>query len=236
MNFFQRMGLSSLILFMFLIVPMQGFAEPMHLFLDATAEAVARVPLEIEILVLDEEGNVETAFEGKKELSISVQEGGMRDESYSIRSHKVRFKKGKSSLSIEDSEEETLDLDVAVSGTNLSGQISLSFLDKDVFPPEVVDVFEEDPGILKIVFNEELEEESAQETRNYKAVTNRRETNPIKIEYHRTYVYLEFEEHFLTDEEGYLELEGIQDVNGNEISSGLRSSDFEGTCEDACPD
>ena len=175
-------------------------------------------------------------FEGKKELQIAVEEGGMRDKSYSIRSEKVKFKKGRGYFRIENSEDETLDLMITLLGLDLSGQISLSFLDKDVFPPEIVEISEEDPGILKLEFNEELEEESAQEQRNYKAVTNEREAHPERIEYHRTYVFLEFEEHFHTDEEGYVELEGIKDINGNEVSSGLKSPDFEGTCSDACPD
>jgi hypothetical protein len=219
-----------------LLLPVCSSAEAIQLFLDVSSEAVSRVPLEVEVLVLNENGEVVTAFEGKKELQVAVQESGMRDESYNVHSRKVRFKKGKASFTIEDSEDETLDIEVALAEPSVSGEISLSFLDKDIFPPEVVEIFEEDPGILKMEFNEALEEESAQRSRNYKAVTNKREAFPVKIEYHKTYVFLEFEEHFLTDEEGYIELEGIKDLNGNEISSGLKSPDFEGTCEDACPD
>lgn len=99
-----------------------------------------------------------------------------------------------------------------------------------------MDIFEETPGILKLEFNEELEEESAQEVRNYRAVTNRRETFPESIEYHRSYVFLKFEARFIREEEGYLELEGIMDLAGNEISSGTKSPVFEGICEDTCPD
>ena len=214
----------------------QSFAEPIQLYLDTSSEAVIRVPLDIEILVLNENGEVETGFDGKHELHITVNESGMRDESYSVRANKVRFKKGKGFFSIEDSEGETLDVTVGLADSQASGQISLTFLDKDIFPPEITDIFEESSGVLKLEFNEEVEEESAQEERNYRAVTNKREAYPVKIEYHRTYVFLEFEEPFLTDEEGCLELEGIKDLDGNEVSSGLKSPDFEGTCEDACPD
>ncbi|MCK5178850.1 MAG: hypothetical protein KAR32_04910 [Candidatus Omnitrophica bacterium] len=234
------MSRKSLFLFVvicgFLVCPTHSCAEPIQLFLDTSSEAVVRFPLEVEILVLNENGEVETGFKGKHELHITVHESGMRDESYSLRSKKARFKKGKASFTIENSEDETVDVTVGLVDPPVSGQISLTFLDKDIFPPEITDIFEETPGILKLEFNEELEEESAQKLKNYKAVTNEREAYPVKIEYHRTYVFLEFEEHFLTDEEGYLELEGIRDLNGNEISSGLKSPDFEGTCEDACPD
>ncbi len=232
----QRALFLAAVIYNLLVLPGPSYAEAIQLFLDVSSEAISRVPLEVEVLVLNENGEVTTTFEGKKELRITVQESGMRDKSYDIRSKRVRFRKGKASFTIEDSEDETLDLEVALAESAISGKISLSFLDKDIFPPEVVEIFEEAPGILKLEFNEELEEESAQESRNYKAVTNEREVFPVKIEYHRTYVFLEFEEPFHTDEEGYVELEGIKDLKGNEISSGLKSPDFEGTCEDACPD
>ena len=228
------MVLSSVILL--LILPAYSYAKPIQLFLDVSSEAISRLPLEIEIFVLNENGEVEAGFKGKKELQITVQESGMRDESYYIRSTKVRFKNGRASFTIENSEDETLGLEVALSYPELSGQISLSFLDKDIFPPEIDGISEDGPGIIKLEFNEELEEESAQKLRNYKAVTNEREAFPVKIEYHKSYVFLEFEEQFNTDEEGYIELEGIKDLSGNEISSGLRTPGFEGTCSDVCTD
>jgi hypothetical protein len=112
----------------------------------------------------------------------------------------------------------------------ISGNINLFFEDKDVSPPEVVGISSDEPGIISLVFNETLEEESAQETRNYKAVTNKQEVYPEKIEYHQDNVILEFEEYFDNEEEGYIELQGIKDLNGNQISSGLKSPDFKGKC------
>ena len=132
-----------------LVLPMHSYAEAIQLFLDVSSEAVSGLPIEVEILVLNENGEVEDSFDGKKELQVTVQESGMRDESYYIRSKKARFKKGKAFFTIEDSEGETLDLEVAIIEPELSGQISLSFLDKDIFPPEIVGISEDDPGIVK---------------------------------------------------------------------------------------
>ncbi|MBN1870448.1 MAG: hypothetical protein JW847_07745 [Candidatus Omnitrophica bacterium] len=232
----RQLFFAAIMICLILTFPLRGYAAPIQLFLDTSSEAVCGLPLEIEILVLNENGEVETAFEGKHELQISGQESGMLDKSCSVRSPIANFKKGKAFFAVEDSEEETVNLVVTIAEPRLSGQINLSFLDKDIFPPKIVNLFEESPGILKLEFNEELEEESAQEVKNYKAITNRRETFPLSIEYHRTYVFLKFEEHFFKDEEGYLELEEIEDISGNEISSGLKSPNFKGTCEDACPD
>ncbi len=125
-------------------------------------------------------------------------------------------------------------MEIALNDSELTGNISIFFEDKDIFPPEITDIYVEDVNIIKLEFNEELEEESAQEVRNFKAVTDEREVFPASIEYHKDYVYLKFEEHFNDDEEGYIELEGVKDLKGNEVRSGLRSPDFVGTCLDAC--
>lgn len=236
MNIRQKLFVLVIVVHSLLILSTHSSAEPTQLFLDPTSEAVRRRPLEIEILALNENGEIEENFIGKRELRITVQESGRKDESYYIRSKKVSFKKGKTSFTVENSEEETLDVEIALSDPELTGTISLFFEDKDIFPPDITDIYVEDVNIIKLEFNEELEEESAQEFRNYKAVTNEREVFPESIEYHRDYVYLKFEEHFNDDEEGYIELQGVKDLKGNEVRSGLRSPDFVGTCSGSCMD
>ena len=42
-----------------LILPRHSFAEPIQLFIDVASEAVSGVPLEVEILILNENGEVE---------------------------------------------------------------------------------------------------------------------------------------------------------------------------------
>lgn len=91
-------------------------------------------------------------------------------------------------------------------------------------------VIVKEPNILILRFNEEVEEESALKVENYKAVTNKREVYPKKVEYHKDYVILEFSDHFRSDEEGYIEMEGIEDLSGNEIPLGARSPKFKGDC------
>ena len=206
-------------------------SEPVQLFLDPISESVCRIPLEIEVLVLNKNGEVDTGVEGKKELQIEVEEkGGRKDKSFSIRSKRVSFKKSKSSFVMENDDEERLGVNVMIPDLDISGSIDLFFQDRDISAPEVVGISSDEPGIIGLEFNEILEEESAQETRNYKAITNQREVYPEKIEYRQDNVVLEFEEYFDNEEEGYTELQGIKDLNGNQISSGLKSPDFKGKC------
>lgn len=229
----KRQGLVILIVVVcsLWIMSKNGHSEPVQLFLDPVSEPVLYIPLEIEILVLDKNGRIDVGVNGKKELQIEVEEkGGLKDKSFSIRSKEISFKKGKGSFFIEDNEEESLNLYVKIPDLDISGDIKLFFQDKDVSPPEVTGITSNEPGLIRLDFNETLEEESAQETKNYKAVTNQQEVYPESIEYHQDNVVLEFEEYFANDEEGYIEMEGIKDLNGNQIPSGLKSPDFKGKC------
>lgn len=234
MKFGQRLIIFSIVFCAASIVARDGRAQAIQMFLDPVAEPMCRVPLEIEVLILDNNGRVDTSIEGEKELQINVEENeGKKDKSFSIRSAQVSFRQGIGSFVIENDEEELLIVNVAMPDLAVSENINLVFRDEDVSPPEVVRINSDEPGIIRLEFNEALEEESAQETRNYKAITNRQEVYPRKIEYHGDQVVLEFEDYFDNDEEGYIELQDIEDLHGNPVPSGLKSQNFKGKCP--CP-
>ena len=223
-------------LFVLLSTGAKSSADPFQLFLDPLSEAVCHQPLEVELLVLNDKGEIENGFTGEYELRITARESGRNEGSYRIRSRQVDFDRGRGVLIIENDEEETLLFHVTIASPPLSGSVEIHFEDRDLSPPQVTEIYADDPGLIRLQFDEELEEESAQEVRNFKAVTNEREVYPESIEYRRDYVILKFADHFHGDEEGYIEMEGIKDLKGNEIRSGTRSPDFVGTCSDACPD
>lgn len=114
--------LSVAVFICLLIFPLKyGHAQPVQLFLDTSSEAVCNLPVNIDILVLNVNGELQEDFEGVRELRISVEEGGERDKSYTISSRKAKFKKGEASFSVKNSEEEAIDLEVVPNDSGVSG-------------------------------------------------------------------------------------------------------------------
>lgn len=228
----------SVLFFGFFFMSLASHSTPIQLFLEPLSDGICRIPLEIKIYVLDKNGNVDTTFKGKKKLEITVKEnGGEKEESFRILTNKVRFKKGVGTFSVEDQEPEFLELNIKVEDITIAGYLKVSFEDKDIFPPKIIELSVDEDDAITLKFDKKIEEESAQREENYKAVMNQREVYPQEIEYHKNYVILKFAQVFTKEEEGYIELEGIKDLNGNEISSGLRSPAFTGTaCESYCAD
>ncbi|MFH1772024.1 MAG: hypothetical protein ABH872_04335 [Candidatus Omnitrophota bacterium] len=107
---------------------------------------------------------------------------------------------------------------------------NIAFKDKDIFPPEIESIIVEASDIIILKFSEALDEESATKEENYKAITNKREIHPEKIEYRRDVIVLKFPVEFNEDEEGYIESNDIADLAGNYIASGTRSPEFSGDC------
>lgn len=207
-------------------------AKPIQLFLMPVSQGACKQPLEIIVYVLNDKGEVDLNFDGAKKIKVSVKEkDGIKENSFHVSLDKtIKFKRGKSSFSIEDSEPETLDMTVEVENVKITASVKLLFEDKDAAGPVVESIAVEKADIVALKFNEEIKEESAQKTENYTAVTNKRQVHPKKVEYHKDYVILEFPQGFDKDEEGYIEVEGIEDLNGNEIPSDTRSPDFKGDC------
>lgn len=205
------------------------YPAPMHVFLQPLSESVCDKPLEISVYVLNEEGNIDFSYEGKKNVKIQVDEpGGNVKNSWRPLPAYLEFKKGKSSFLINDSEAENLNIKVSLDGVPVYGYVTLSL--KDTAPPAVESIMVEKKNIIILKFSEVIEEESALAGGNYRAVTNKREVAPEKIEYHKDFVVLQFPVEFDSDEKGYIELEAIKDLSGNELSSGTRSPDFKGDC------
>lgn len=214
-----------------LLPPFLGYTTPIQIFLEPVAEPICDVPLEIKTYILNEEGNVVSTYNGKKRVKISVKEQGEgKTNNVDIPTKYIRFKKGVGSFFLKAQDEGTLEIKVEVEGIRLPGYMSLTFKKRDIKPPFVEAIFVEKHNILVLKFNEVIEEESALKVENYKALTDKREVYPKKVEYHKDYVILEFPENFESDEEGYIEIEGIKDLSGNEIPMGSRSPKFKGDC------
>lgn len=217
--------------FVLLFVPTIVYSNSLKIVITPMSEPVCNSPLELKINVIDETGLPDISYKGKKKMMVSVKEiGGEEDNSYSIRNKKVKFRKGEGFLYLENSEQESLELEVGIKDAQKSALIKLDFIEKDIFPPEIEEFSVEGDGIILIKFNEALDEESAVDTDNYLTVTNMQESNPDSIEFHGDNVVLFFEESFQEEEEGVIVLNGIKDIHGNEIPSDTETPDFKGDC------
>ncbi len=216
--------------FLFLILPSKHVSA-FQLFLDPLCEGIVNNDLPISILVLNECGELEKSFSGKKNVDFKLKrESGVDPDSISFSRNVVSFKNGMGQFSVFDRESESILLSVLINELQVSEEINLVFENKDIFPPEVKEVETEGPYFLYLTFNEEVADNEALDAGNYLAITNKKEVHPDSIEYHNDYVILEFEKQIVEGEEGYIELKNIKDLSGNEIPSGLRSPDFEGDC------
>lgn len=215
----------------FLCFSLVCFASAVQLFIEPLSEAICNKPLNLKLYVLDEQGNVDIEYDGVKNLDVRVEEkGGEKRGSFRIPSQRVSFKKGIGVFIVEDSEPEELKLTINLEDIRVPASVSLSFEDKDIFPPVITSIMVEKTDVIILKFNEQVDEEYALDTANYIAITNKREVHPQRVEYHKDYVVLKFPVEFDQDEEGYIELEEMRDLSGNEISPGLRSPDFDGDC------
>lgn len=219
----------SLLFLISFILPFTVLALPSKIAIENNLECLINDPIEIKVTVLNDKGKRDKTFSGNKNIKVEAKEiDGGQDDSFSVVKDIISFKNGVGNLLVKNQEEESVELLLSVEGIELATSGKLIFK-KDTTAPRVDSIMVEKANLIIIKFSEEIEEESGLRTQSYRAVTNKREINPDSIEFHKDYVVLKFGQHFDKDEEGYIELDGIRDLNANEISS-TRSPTFKGDC------
>ncbi|MCP4652291.1 MAG: hypothetical protein GY858_02755 [Candidatus Omnitrophica bacterium] len=202
-----------------------ALAKPIQLFLEKQNQAICGVELNVLAYALNDRGEVDAAFSGKKNVTFSSK----ADTKPCSFPKNLKFKNGKGIFSIKCRKEIGLNLVVEIEGVNAPTNLSASFVCRDVLAPFVEGIMIEAKNLITVKFSEEVEDESAQGCENYTAITNKREVHPESIEYHKDTVILKFGIEFDDDEEGYVEVDEVKDLSGNAISSG-KSPTFKGDC------
>ena len=223
--------ITILILIIFICIS-PGFCEPFQLYIEPLSSAVIAHPLKLKLFVLNEFGETDNSFTGKKPFKANVTEPSTKaNNSYSFNPKKLlKFKKGVSELLLSNTEEEIIEIKISIDEVKLPGLLNISFEDMDVDPPEIKNIKSEEPNILILEFDEELDLDSAINERNYNVISNKREEFPSKVEFNKDYVVLTLPDPFKMEEKGYVELNNIKDLAGNEVESGLQSPEFDGDC------
>ncbi|MBU1853131.1 MAG: hypothetical protein KJ957_03695 [Candidatus Omnitrophica bacterium] len=108
-------------------------------FIKLDENGVCNTPKEAVVFTLDSYGLIDKSFEGLKKVSIFVKEiGGKKLNSFKELPGELEFQKGRASFFIEDSEPETLELDI-IEGKNRSPfPASITFKEKS--PPERLEI------------------------------------------------------------------------------------------------